>query len=91
MIERMLDLIANRLELDRAEVRRRNLIPREKMPYSFPIRMRDGNPMTYDSGDYPESQRQALLAAEWDSFAARREASLRQGRLRGIVLPITSS
>jgi carbon-monoxide dehydrogenase large subunit len=86
VIERMLDLIANRLELDRAEVRRRNLIPREKMPYSFPIRMRDGNPMTYDSGDYPESHRQALLAAEWDSFAARREASSRQGRLRGIGL-----
>jgi aerobic carbon-monoxide dehydrogenase large subunit len=75
VIERMLDLIANRLGAERAEVRRCNLIPRQKMPYSFPIRMRDGNPMTYDSGDYPESQRKALVAADWESFAARREAS----------------
>ena len=62
------------------------MIPAEKMPYSIPIRMRDGNPMTYDSGDYPESQRQALQAADWDGFSARREASLAEGRLRGIGL-----
>ena len=86
VMERMLDLIANKLGLDRAEVRRRNMIPAEKMPYSIPIKMRDGNPMTYDSGDYPESQRQALEAAEWDGFSARREASLQEGRLRGIGL-----
>ena len=86
VMERILDLIANKVGLDRAEVRRRNMIPAEKMPYSIPIRMRDGNPMTYDSGDYPESQRQALEAAEWDGFSARREASLQEGRLRGIGL-----
>ena len=78
VIERMLDLIANKLGLDRADVRRRNIIPAEKMPYSIPIKMRDGNPMTYDSGDYPESQRQALQAADWDGFSARREASLQE-------------
>jgi aerobic carbon-monoxide dehydrogenase large subunit len=86
VIERMLDVVANRLGLDRTEVRRRNLIPHEKMPYSVPIRMRDGNPMTYDSGNYPECQRQALLAADWDGFAARREASLKLGLRRGIGL-----
>ena len=86
VIERMLDLVARRLGLDRIEVRRRNLIPAEKMPYSVPIKMRDGSPMTYDSGDYPESQRQALLAADWDGFPARREASLKAGRMRGIGL-----
>jgi carbon-monoxide dehydrogenase large subunit len=86
VIERMLDLIANQLGLDRAEVRRRNMIAADKMPYSIPIKMRDGNSMTYDSGDYPESQRQALEAADWDGFSARRKASLRCGRLRGIGL-----
>ena len=84
VLERMLDIVANHLKLDRAEVRRRNMIPAEKMPYSVPIRMRDGNPMTYDSGDYPESQRRALLAAEWDSFSERRNAASQRGRLRGI-------
>jgi aerobic carbon-monoxide dehydrogenase large subunit len=86
VIERMLDLVANRLKLDRIEVRRRNLIPPEKMPYSIPIKMRDGNPMTYDSGDYPESQRQALQAADWDTFSDRREISMKQGNFRGIGL-----
>jgi aerobic carbon-monoxide dehydrogenase large subunit len=86
VIERMLDLVAHKLGLDRAEVRRRNMIAAEKMPYSIPIKMRDGNPMTYDSGDYPESQRQALQAADWEGFSARREASLQNGRLRGIGL-----
>jgi aerobic carbon-monoxide dehydrogenase large subunit len=86
VIERMLDMIANKLGLDRADIRRRNIIPAEKMPYSIPIRMRDGNPMTYDSGDYPESQRQALQAADWDGFSARRDASFQNGRLRGIGL-----
>jgi aerobic carbon-monoxide dehydrogenase large subunit len=88
VMERMLDLIANKLRLDRDEVRRRNMIPADKMPlpYSVPIKMRDGNPMTYDSGDYPESQRQALLAADWDGFPARREASRQKGWLRGIGL-----
>ena len=42
VLERMLDLIADELGLDRAEVRRRNMIPAEKMPYSIPIKMRDG-------------------------------------------------
>lgn len=84
VIERMLDLVARRLGLDRTEIRRRNLIPAERMPYSVPIRMRDGSSMTYDSGDYPESQRQALLASDWEGFPSRREASARRGQMRGI-------
>src|SRR6185437_15885529 len=86
IIERMLDAVADRLGLDRAEVRRRNLIAHEKMPYSVPIRMRDGSPMAYDSGNYPECQRRALAAADWDGFAVRREASKARGLLRGIGL-----
>lgn len=86
VLERLLDIVATRLNLDRAEVRRRNLIPAEKMPYSIPLKMRDGSFMTYDSGDYPECQRKALIAADWDGFPARQEASRKQGRLRGIGL-----
>jgi aerobic carbon-monoxide dehydrogenase large subunit len=86
IIERVLDIAAKKFSIDRAEIRRRNLITPDKMPYSVPIKMRDGNPMTYDSGNYPESQRQALLAADWDGFSGRQAESMKKGKLRGIGL-----
>jgi carbon-monoxide dehydrogenase large subunit len=86
VMERILDRIAEVLNLSRDEVRRRNLIPPGKMPYATPIRQRDGSLMTYDSGDYPESQRRALEASEWNSFPERRAAASREGRLVGIGL-----
>jgi len=86
VMERILDRIAKALNLTRDEVRRRNLIPPEKMPYATPIKQRDGSVMTYDSGDYPECQRRALKAAGWDTFEARRAAAAREGRLLGIGL-----
>ena len=46
-----------RLDLDRAEVRRRNLVPAEKMPYITPLKTRAGSPITIDSGDFPRCQR----------------------------------
>ncbi|HKD21267.1 MAG TPA: molybdopterin cofactor-binding domain-containing protein, partial [Rhizomicrobium sp.] len=52
-MERLLDRIADELRLDRAEVRRRNLVPPEKMPYVFPLKTRAGSPITLDSGDFP--------------------------------------
>lgn len=86
VMERILDRIAEVLNLSRDEVRRRNLIPPDKMPYATPIRQRDGSVMTYDSGDYPECQRRALVAAEWESFPERRAKAQRDGRLVGIGL-----
>src|SRR5205807_2168941 len=65
-MERMLDRIARELDLDRAEVRRRNLIPPEKMPYTKPLKARSGAAMQYDSGDYPACQAELLKAAGWD-------------------------
>ena len=86
VMERVLDRIAKTLTLSRDEVRRRNLIASSKMPYATPVRQRDGSVMTYDSGDYPECQRRALVAAEWDTFPQRREAARRDGRWLGIGL-----
>ena len=86
VMERMLDRIADDLGLGRDEVRRRNLISPQQMPYVTPVRTRDGLPMTYDSGDYPECQRRALAAAGWTDFPARREAARREGRWLGIGL-----
>jgi carbon-monoxide dehydrogenase large subunit len=86
VMERLLDRIAEKLSLPRDEVRRRNLIRPEQMPYVTEVVTRDGLPMTYDSGDYPESQRRALEAAGWSDFPARQEAARKQGRFIGLGL-----
>lgn len=83
-MERMMDLIASRLGLDRAEVRARNLIPPSKMPYTKPLKARSGAAMVYDSGDYPASQAEALAAADWADFPKRQAEALAQGRYIGI-------
>ena len=86
VMERLLDRGAALTGLARDEIRRRNLIGAEKMPYPTPVTQRDGSTMVYDSGDYPECQRRALAAAGWADFPARREAARRDGRLIGIGL-----
>ncbi|MEE8332774.1 MAG: molybdopterin cofactor-binding domain-containing protein, partial [Alphaproteobacteria bacterium] len=70
--------------LDPAEIRRRNLIPPESMPYDVGLIFRDGKPVTYDSGDYPRCQAEAIARAGWDDFAARQQAALAEGRHIGI-------
>lgn len=83
-MERMLDLVARNLELDRAEVRRRNLIPVDMMPYTKKLNARGGKPVELDSGDYLKCQQDALDAAEWQSFKARQKTARAQGRYIGI-------
>jgi aerobic carbon-monoxide dehydrogenase large subunit len=86
VMERLLDRIADELGLPRDEGRRRNLVRPEAMPYVTQVVTRDGLPMTYDSGDYPECQRRALAAAGYTNFPARRAAAQREGRFIGIGL-----
>jgi carbon-monoxide dehydrogenase large subunit len=86
VMERLLDRMAAKLGLDRAEVRRRNLIQPEQMPYRTQLTTRDGGAMIYDTGDYVESQRRALAVAGWDNFEARRTAARKEGRFLGIGL-----
>jgi carbon-monoxide dehydrogenase large subunit len=85
-MERMMDRVARELKLDRAEFRRRNLIPTEKMPYTKPLKARSGAVMQYDSGDYPACQAMVLKAAGWDDFPQRQAAARAQGRYIGIGL-----
>jgi carbon-monoxide dehydrogenase large subunit len=85
-MERLLDRVARELSLDRAEVRRRNLIAAAQMPYATPMKTRGGMHVVLDSGDYPACQRMALERAGWDGFPARRDAARRQGRHLGIGL-----
>ncbi len=85
-MERLLDAAARSLGIDRAEIRRRNLVPAERMPYATPIRTRGGIPVTLDSGDYPRCQQMALDGAHWADFPARRAAARAHGKHRGIGL-----
>jgi carbon-monoxide dehydrogenase large subunit len=83
-MERLMDRVARELRLDRAELRRRNLIPAEKMPYTKPLKARSGATMQYDSGDYPASHAQVLAAARWSDFPQRQAAARQAGRHIGI-------
>jgi len=78
VLERLADAAAQKLGLDRAEIRRRNLIPAAAMPYKTPI-----GP-TYDSGDFARVLARALELADYETFAARRRTSEQAGMLRGI-------
>jgi aerobic carbon-monoxide dehydrogenase large subunit len=84
VMERLMDRVAQKLRLDPAELRRRNFIHPEQMPYPVGLIFRDGKPVTYDSGDYPACQERALKSAGYAEFAARQEAARRQGRYIGI-------
>jgi carbon-monoxide dehydrogenase large subunit len=77
LIERLMDLAAVKVGLDPAELRRRNLIRPEQMPYTTPM----GE--TFDSGDFPHMLDRVLGLGDWAGFAARRKASEARGRLRG--------
>ena len=77
-VERIVDCTARELGLDPVELRRRNLIPPDKIPYKTALRD------TYDSGEFERNMDDALVRAEHAGFAARRADSRARGRLRGI-------
>ena len=79
-IETAVDRIAARLKLDRAEMRRRNLIRADQFPYTIPT----GS--TYDSGDYHAVLDKLLAEADFDAMVKRRDALRADGKLAGIGL-----
>jgi carbon-monoxide dehydrogenase large subunit len=85
-MERLMDRLARELGIDRAELRRRNLIPPEKMPYKKPLKTRAGATVQYDSGDYPACQAAVLEAAGWADFPQRQAQARAAGRYLGIGL-----
>jgi carbon-monoxide dehydrogenase large subunit len=78
VVERLIDLAARGLGVDRVELRRRNLIPESAMPFLNPFGL------VYDSGAYAKAMASALALGDWNGFAARREEAGARGRLRGI-------
>jgi aerobic carbon-monoxide dehydrogenase large subunit len=85
-MERMLDRVARELALDRAEVRRRNLVPPEEMPYTKPLKVRANAPVMLDSGNYPLCQQKVLAAIDYEGFHRRQAEALSEGRYLGIGL-----
>ncbi len=83
-MERILDRAAHRLGMDRAELRKINFIQPEQMPYEVGFIYRDGKPMRYDSGDYPQTQAAALERANYAGFAERQRRARAEGRFIGI-------
>lgn len=83
-MERLLDRIAKELSLDRAEVRRRNFIPPDAMPYEKQLHARSGLPVVLDTGDYETVQGKALERAGWSSFLERQSSARAKGRYLGI-------
>src|SRR5215471_9155356 len=84
-MERIVDLVAGELGLEPADVRLRNMIRPDEMPYRVGIPYRDGEPIVYDGGDYPRALRQALAAI--GGVAAFREyqrAARENGRYVGL-------
>lgn len=83
-MERVLDAIARDLGLDRVEVRRRNLVPADAIPYSTPMRARSTSTIVYESGDFPACLDLALTRADATGFRSRRETARAEGRLLGL-------
>jgi aerobic carbon-monoxide dehydrogenase large subunit len=77
LIERLLDRAAEAIGLDQAEIRRRNLIKPQAMPYKTPTLF------VYDSGEFERLMDRCLALGDWKSFAARRKASEKNGKRRG--------
>jgi carbon-monoxide dehydrogenase large subunit len=80
VLERLVDIAATQMGLDKAEIRRRNMIAKEAYPYQTPVMMQ------YDSGDPKGCLERALEVADWAGFAARKSASAQSGKLRGVGL-----
>jgi carbon-monoxide dehydrogenase large subunit len=83
MIERLIDIAADEMEIDPAELRRRNTIPPSAMPYKTPLTF------TYDSGHFEENMNRAMKLGDWRGFEARRKEAATRGMLRGIGMSNT--
>jgi len=78
LLERIVDLAADELGVDPAELRRKNFIPTDAFPYQTPVALQ------YDSGDYFSTLDLATKAADYAGFESRRAEAARRGTLRGI-------
>ncbi|HVH73837.1 MAG TPA: xanthine dehydrogenase family protein molybdopterin-binding subunit [Stellaceae bacterium] len=83
-MERAVDLVARECGLEPAEVRRRNMVAAAEMPYAVGLAYRDGEPIVYDSGDYPAALEKALaVVGGLSAFRERQRRARAEGRSLG--------
>ena len=78
VMERLIDLAAKQTDIDRIDLRRRNLVPESAMPYTNPFGM------VYDSGEYHDCMERVLRLGDWAGFPSRRAEAKARGKCRGI-------
>jgi carbon-monoxide dehydrogenase large subunit len=83
-MDRAVDCLARQLGIDPAEVRRRNYLRGDEMPYDLGMPYRDGNPLVYDSGDFAQGLETALSASGYAAFRKEQAALRRRGVYHGI-------
>jgi len=83
-MDRAVDCLARQLRIDPAEIRRKNYIRPDEMPYDFGMPYRDGNPLVYDSGDFPGALEAALKAAAYEQFREEQTRLRARGIYRGM-------
>jgi carbon-monoxide dehydrogenase large subunit len=83
-MDRIVDRLARELGLDPADIRRRNYIAPDQLPWDLGMPYRDGNPLVYDSGDFPAALEAALKAAGYDDFRREQPRLRARGVWRGI-------
>jgi len=86
VLDRLLDRAARRLGMDPAELRRRNLIRFDEMPYTTGLRYRDGIPIVYDPADYPAAFDRLLARFGYDEWRAAQQGRRASPRPIGIGL-----
>lgn len=88
VMERMMDRIAACLGADPVDIRRKNLIQRDEFPYNVGLRFRDGSPMVYDSGNYPDLLDKALSAIGYQRQRRVAEEERSRGIYQGVGVAI---
>lgn len=88
VMDRLVDLIAEKLKRDPVDIYLKNIITAEEMPYHQGMLYRDGKEIIYDSGNYPAGLQMALEKAGYDQFRAEQAEQKRQGKHVGIGLSV---
>ena len=86
VMDRAVDRLARALDMDPADIRRRNFVTEAEMPYDTGQLYRDGQPLVYDTGNFPEALEKALQAIDYDAFRAEQDGLRAQGVYRGVGL-----
>jgi carbon-monoxide dehydrogenase large subunit len=83
-MDRAVDCLARKLAMDPADIRRKNYIRPDELPFDFGMPYRDGNPLVYDSGDFPAALESALHAADYEGVRKAQPELRARGVWRGV-------